>query len=197
LRDVVLAAIPAAVRRELHGKALGIASRQGYPLEARAQLSYYAENTFQALLLLERVAENAAQRGDTDTEVLALRRGLELGRLEISRGELDDPMRAVVIFSRKLGGALTRAGNLTDAEGILREALDYAPPSGPERAQLLAALGHVARERGRTGEAMNHLELAIDAARQTGASELVAILSSTRDSWLASRSIRPSPANPR
>lgn len=197
LREVVLAAIPAAVRRELHAKALGIANRQAYPLEARAQLSYYAENTFQALLLLERVAESAAQRGDTDTEVLALRRGLELGRLEISRGELDDPMRAVVIFSRKLGGALTRAGNLTDAEGILREALDYAPPSGPERAQLLAALGHVARERGRTGEAMHHLELAIEAARQTGASELVAILSSTRDTWLASRSIWPAPANPR
>lgn len=193
LREVVLAAIPAAVRRELHGKALAIANRQGYPLEARAQLSYFAEDTFQALLLLEKVAESAAQRGDADTEILALRRGLELGRLEISRGELDDPMRAVVIFSRKLGGALTRAGNLTDAEGILREALDYTPPTGGERAQLLAALGQVARERGRAAEALQLLEQAIQAARQAGASELVAMLNSMRESWSTSRSIRPSP----
>jgi serine/threonine protein kinase len=197
LREVVLAAIPAAVRRELHGKALAIATRQGYPLEARAQLSFYAEDTFQAMLLLERVAENAAQRGDTDTEILALRRGLELGRLEISRGELDDPMRAVVIFSRKLGGALTRAGNLTDAEGILREALDYAPPTGGERAQLLAALGQVARERGRANEAMQYLQQAMEAARQTGSAELMAILNNTCESWLASRSVRPSPQPPR
>ncbi|HMA92120.1 MAG TPA: protein kinase, partial [Polyangiaceae bacterium] len=186
LREVVLAAIPAAARRELHVRALAIATRLDYPLEALAQLSYYAEDAFQALLLLERVADRAAQRGDTDTEVLALRRGLELGRLEISRGELDDPMRAVVIFSRKLGAALTRAGNLTDAEGILREALDYASPAGPERAQLLAALGQVAHDRGRPGEALAHIEGAIDAARQTGATDLVTIWRNTRESWLAS-----------
>jgi serine/threonine-protein kinase len=191
LREVVLAAIPAAVRRELHGRALQIASRKDYPLEARAQLSYYAEDAFQALLLLERVADHAAQRGDIDTEVLALRRGIELARLEISRGELDDPMRAVAIFSRKLGGALTRAGNLTDAEGILREALDYSLATGTERAQLLAALGQVAKERGRTHEAMQQLDLAIDAARQTGAQDLVAMFNNTRESWLTSRSVFP------
>ncbi|HEY5959306.1 MAG TPA: AAA family ATPase, partial [Polyangiaceae bacterium] len=191
LREVVLAAIPAAVRRELHSKALHIANRKDYPLEARAQLSYYAEDSFQALLLLERVAEHAAQRGDIDTEVLALRRGIELARLEISRGELDDPMRAVVIFSRKLGGALTRAGNLTDAEGILREALDYSLATGSERAQLLAALGQVAKERGRSNEAMQQLEQAIDTARQTGALDLVAMFNNTRETWLAGRSLIP------
>jgi serine/threonine protein kinase len=197
LREVVLAAIPAAVRRELYVKALAIANRLSYPLEARAQLSFYSADTFQALLLLERVAEHAAQRGDANSEILALRRGLELGRLEISRGELDDPMRAVIIFSRKLGGALTRAGNLTDAEGILREALDYAPPTGLERAQLLAALGQVAHERGRQSEALAQLALAIEAARQTGEMDLVAILTSTRESWLASRSGHSVPPNPR
>lgn len=191
LREVVLAAIPAAARRDLYAKALVIATRLEFPLEARAQLSYYAEDTFQALLLLERVAERAAQRGDADTEILALRRGLELGRIEISRGELDDPMRAVAIFSRKLGAALTRAGNLTDAEGILREALDYASPTGAERAQLQAALGQVARERGRPQEALQQMDLAIDAAKQAGASDLVAAFRMTRDSWSAKPPIEP------
>lgn len=194
LREVVLAAIPAAARRELYAKALVLATRLEFPLEARAQLSYYAEDTFQALLLLERVAERAVQRGDADTEILALRRGLELGRIEISRGELDDPMRAVVIFSRKLGAALTRAGNLTDAEGILREALDYASPTGAERAQLLAALGQVARERGRSQEAIQHMDLALEAARQAGASDLIAAFRATRESWSARCSPQPLPS---
>ena len=76
--------------------------------------------------------------------MLALRRGLDLARREIFRGELDDPMRAVLIFSRKLGEALARTGDVTDAEGVLREALDLAGPSGKDRARVLG----VARLRG-------------------------------------------------
>ena len=70
-------------------------------------------------------ARRRHRRGD-----VALRRGLELARRELFRGELDDPMRAVLIFSRKLGEALAQAGDYTDAEGVLREALDMAGPSG-------------------------------------------------------------------
>ena len=58
-------------------------------------------------------------------------------------------MRAVLIFSRKLGEALARAGSLTDADGVLREALDLAGPSGPYRALVLGSLAFVARERER------------------------------------------------
>jgi serine/threonine-protein kinase len=199
LREVVFAAIPAAVRRELHSRALALKSSRDYPLEARAQFAYYAEDSFQALLLLEQVAERAAHRGDTATEILSIRRALELARTEISRGELDDPTRAILIFSRKLGAALTRAGNLSDAEGVLREALDYAASSGPERAQLLAALGQVAHERERGTEAVNYLDQAIEAARQSGAAELVASLTETRNSWLKTPSRpevrRPLPAS--
>ncbi len=66
-------------------------------------------------MLLEQVADRAAARGDQHGCVLALRRGLDLARREIFRGELDDPMRAVLIFCRKLGEALARSGDLTDA----------------------------------------------------------------------------------
>jgi serine/threonine-protein kinase len=183
LHDVVLAGIPAAARRELHSRALAILTRIGAPIEARAQTAYYAEDTFEALLLLEQVAEHGAQRNDTESEILALRRGLELARREISRGELDDPMRAIVIFGRKLGAALTRAGNFSDAEGVLREALDYAGPSNVESARLHGALAVVARGRDRNSDARAQLDAAIDAARRSGDHELVAAFSNTRQSW--------------
>jgi serine/threonine-protein kinase len=183
LRDVVLAGIPAAARRELHSRSLAILTRVGAPLEARAQTAYYAEDSFEALLLLEQVAERAAQRNDTDSEVLALRRGLELARREIARGELDDPLRAVVIFGRKLGAALTRAGNYSDAEGVLREALDCAGPSHTERARLLGALAVVARGRDRNSDARTQMDAAIEAARRSGDRELEAAFSNTRRSW--------------
>ncbi|HVR18564.1 MAG TPA: protein kinase, partial [Polyangiaceae bacterium] len=69
LRDVVLAGLPAGVRRDLNQRALTAAEKLRTPLEARAQHAYYARDSFQALLLLEQVAERAVLRGDVDSEV--------------------------------------------------------------------------------------------------------------------------------
>jgi serine/threonine-protein kinase len=183
LRDVVLAGLPAGVRRDLNRRALTAAEKLKTPLEARAQHAYYARDSFQAPLQLEQVAERAALRGDAESETLALRRGLEMAREEISRGELDDPLRAVVIFSRKLGAALSRAGNYADAEGILREALDLTGPSGADRARVLSELAQVAYGRQRSKEAMGYIDQAIEVARQSGAHDLVATYSGTRQAW--------------
>jgi serine/threonine protein kinase len=183
LRDIVLLGIPAAVKKDLHSRALRACERLSAPIEARAQHAYHAGDSFQALLLLEQVAERAAARGDTATEVLALRRGLEIARQEIARGELDDPLRAVLIFGRKLGASLTRAGNFADAEGVLREALDVAGPSGTDRARVLSALAHVAHGRRRASEAMGYIDQAIAVARESGASDLVNAFSDTRRAW--------------
>jgi tRNA A-37 threonylcarbamoyl transferase component Bud32 len=183
VREVVLASIPAAVRRELHERALTVCEKRSCPLEARAQHAYYSQDSFQALLLLEQVADRASARADMDAEVLALRRGLEIARQEISRGQLDDPLRAVLIFGRKLGTALARGGNFSDAEGVLREALDVAGPSGPDRARVLGALAQVAHGRHRPAEAMGFIEQAIETARQSGAKDLASSLADTRRAW--------------
>jgi tRNA A-37 threonylcarbamoyl transferase component Bud32 len=183
LREVVLTGIPAGVRRELHKKALGICQRRGAPIEACANHAYEAADSFQALLLLEQVADRASMRGDSSTEVFALRRGLELARQEIYRGELDDPLRAVLIFSRKLGASLTRAGDFADAEGVLREALDVAGPNGADRARVLSALAHVAHGRQRDSEAFGYIDQAIEAARQSGSHDMVSSLTDTRRAW--------------
>jgi hypothetical protein len=139
--------------------------------------------SFQALILLEQAATRAAAKGDSTTEILALRRGLAVARREIARGELDDPLGAVAIFSRKLASALNRSGRHADAEGVLKESLDLAPPSGSERAQLLAELARVARARGRTSEALHRLEAALEAARGAGDGDLVTSLIALRSGW--------------
>ncbi len=183
LREVVLAGIPATARRGLHAKALTVFEKRSAPLEARAQHAYHSQDSFQALLLLEQIATRAARRADRGTEVLALRRALEIARAELSKGELDDPLQAILIFGRKLGSALTRAGDFADAEGVLREALDVAGPSGTERARVLGALAQVAQARKRRTEAIGFIEEAIETARQSGAHELVGSLTATRAAW--------------
>ena len=180
LREVVLATIPAAVRRGLHGYAAEYCEGKEAPIEVRALHELQAQNTFQALILLESVSARCAARGDVSGAVNALRRGLELARRELFRGELDDPMRAVLIFSRKLGEALAVCGDFTDAEGVLREALDMAGPSGRDRASVLGALAHVAHSRERRGEAQILLREALELATQSGARELVTSLEDLR-----------------
>jgi serine/threonine-protein kinase len=176
VREVVLAMIPAAVRRELHAAAAALCDDRDLPIEVRAMHETWGGTAFQALLLLERVSAMAGARGDFQGAVTAVRRGLELARRELFRGELDDPMRAVIIFSRKLGEALMRTGQLNDAEGVLREALDIAEPSGVDRAALLGALAHVAHDRDHRQEARDYLREALEVASRTGAHELITSL---------------------
>jgi serine/threonine-protein kinase len=182
-REIVVVATPAEVRRDLHARAMRVHEQFDAPIEVRALHSFHAQDSLQALLLFEQVAERALARGDEAAAVNALRRALELAREEIYRGQLDDPMRAVAIFGRKLGDALTQAGNFSDAEGVLREALDMAGPSGVDRAQVLASLAQVAHQRARRDEATDYLEQAIEVAKQSGSGELVTSLSSTKSSW--------------
>ena len=183
LRQIMLSAIPSEARRQLHRRALRIEDRKRGPLEARAHHAFECQESFQALLLLEQVADRATVVGDTQAEVLALRQGLEIARREISRGEIDDPMRAVLIFSRKLGASLTRAGDFSDADGVLRESLDLAGPTSPDRAKILGALAHVSFGRKRYDEALARLEQAIQAAKLAKAESLLDTLEDTKEAW--------------
>jgi serine/threonine-protein kinase len=182
IREVTLATIPAAVRRELHAAAAAVCDDRDLPIEVRALHESWGGTAFQALLLLERVSTLASARGDHQGAIMALRRALELARRELFRGELDDPMRAVLIFSRKLGEALARGGQFNDADGVLREALDVAGPSGRDRAAVLGALAHVAHGRDRRQEARDFLREALDLASRSGAPELMTSLETLRRS---------------
>jgi serine/threonine-protein kinase len=89
----------------------------------------------------------------------------------------------VLIFSRKLGEALAIAGDLTDADGVLREALDLTGPSGVDRARVLRALANVAHERERAGEALGYLHEALELASSSGSDDLVESLEDMRRIW--------------
>ncbi|MGH7272654.1 MAG: AAA family ATPase [Polyangiaceae bacterium] len=182
LREVTLATIPAAVKRELHAAAAIACGERDLPIEMRALHEAGGGSAFQALLLLERVSNLAAARGDQQGAVMALRRALEFARRELFRGELDDPMRAVLIFSRKLGEALAKGGQYNDADGILREALDVAGPNGKDRAAVLGALAGVAHGRQRPRDAHEYLREAVEIASKSGAHELLASLETLRRS---------------
>ena len=183
-REVILLATPAGVRVELHRRTIRWFDKQAAPIEARALHAYHSQESFEALLLLEQIAERSLQRGDVPAAINALRRGLDLSRRELYRGELDDPMRAMAIFGRKLGDALSQSGNYADAEGVLREALDNTGPAGTDRAQILASLARVARGRHRKDDALVFLDEAIQTAKRAAAHGLVRDLADERRSWL-------------
>ena len=107
LREVTLATIPAAVKRELHAVAARRLRRARAPHRG-ARASRVPRRHAVPGAPAPRAGKRSARgaRGDHQGAIMALRRGLELARRELFRGELDDPMRAVLIFSRKLGEAL-------------------------------------------------------------------------------------------
>ncbi|HKQ71209.1 MAG TPA: protein kinase, partial [Polyangiaceae bacterium] len=64
VREIALATIPVAVRRELHAAAARAADEKRLPIEVRALHTLHAQDAFEALLLLEQVSERALARGD-------------------------------------------------------------------------------------------------------------------------------------
>jgi serine/threonine-protein kinase len=162
LREVTVASTPSAVRRDLNAKAYDIAEARELPLEVRAAMSFQAERDMEAMFLLEQVADRAAQRGDDEGAILALRTGLEAARRDGARGNLDDPTETLLVFGRKLGDALLRAGQLMQADSLLREMLEVAGPHSPSGISILRGLARVERAEARSGEAHT---VVVDSAR--------------------------------
>lgn len=161
LRDLTLHATPAEVRRELHAKALSVLQDAHAPLEVLAEHAVHAQDSMMALFFIEQVAERAHAWGDDQTESFILRRGLEIARQELYRGQLEDPMRAIAIFGRRLGLTLTRIGQFSDAEGVLLEALDSTDERGAERIEVLRLLAEAATQRQRAVDAERYLAQAL------------------------------------
>jgi len=178
IRDVVESATSAAVRADIARRVLDEDAQLA--LEVRALLAAQADEAAQALLLLETVADRANARGDELGAVLALRRGLERARLELHRGEIDDPERAMTIFARKLGDALARAGEVAEAEGVLREALELAPRGSQDSIRLQLVLARALFGRGRVSEATRVADDAMRVARKLNAHALTAELCQLR-----------------
>jgi serine/threonine protein kinase len=174
VRRVVQASIPAERKRELF--ALAARARPDAPIEVRARQAMHGGGALEALSLLDTLSGQRAAAGDLLGSVSALRHALDVARRALHHDDLDDPTAAVLVFARKLAEALSAMEHFGDAEGVLREALDSAPPSSEHRARLLGALAQVAHSRRNTRDARRYLAEAIRVARQSDAAELLPLL---------------------
>ncbi|MCG8554965.1 MAG: protein kinase [Proteobacteria bacterium] len=168
IRDLVAASIPAQARRELHGRALQVAVDTGAPLEVRADHAFHADELMTALMLSERVGDEALRRGDPQSAILSFQRGLGLARREmLGLGDASFEA-AIATFGRKLAIALEQTGDLVRADGVLRETLELVAPNSSQRARMLRVLGRIGVQRGRQREAGRRLGQALEIATANG-----------------------------
>ncbi len=162
LAELVEAFIPASARRELHQKILDVIARAGAPLELQAEHAYRANVPMRTFMILERCGDVALTRGDGRAAVVMYRRALELSRREMLENGDTVMDTALVTFSRKLGWALAKAGDLAGADGVVREVLDLTGPYEPNRARMHLVLGRIAALRERPRDAMRHFGQALE-----------------------------------
>lgn len=170
--DMTLHSIPVEARKDLHRRALELFQDQDAPLEVLAEHASGASDTMSALFYIEQLAARAQARGDEESETNALKNALEIARQELFRGQLEDPMRAIAIFGRRLGRVLLRRAQYSDAEGVLLEALDSTEEKGDDRVEVLRLLAEVANRRERHKDARRYVEEAMRVAPPELAREL-------------------------
>ncbi len=175
LREVVDASTPSTLRKELNLACIAATEDREVPLEVRALHAEHSNDAFGTLLLLERLGDRSLARGDDTAAAQALRRGLEFARREFALGDTDSE-GAIVIFTRKLGEALVRAGDFAEAEGVLREGLAVATRGTVEWARLEGILGRALCSRGRQAEGLRAIDNAVTVASRHGVASLVSDL---------------------
>ncbi len=174
VRRIVFSSIPAGRKRELFARAEEL--RPDAPLEIRSKQAMHGGGALEALALLDMLSIRRAGQGDRLGAVSSLRHALDVARRELHGDDLDDPMAAMLVFSRKLAEALAASGQWNDAEGVLREALGSAPPASEHRARLLAVLAHVAKARSHPKDARKYIDEAMKVARQSDHRSLIPML---------------------
>ncbi len=118
-----------------------------------------------SIVFLEQIAIARLDAGEPAAAVVALRRGIEVARADLDKGDLDDPIRAVALLSVKLGGAYEALGDVGEAMRALKDALSLTRP-GPERTRIWSALSRLASQAGHESDAQEYL----DAAQRESAS---------------------------
>jgi len=162
IADLVEATIPAEARKEMHRRALEVNADREAPLEVRAYHTFRAGEPIQTLVMLERMGDVALRRGDTQAGVVAFHRALKVARREVLEKGDSVMDTAIITFSRKLGWAMARSGELAGADGVIREILDLTSANESARAQLYVALGRIAAMRDRRRDAMRHFGAALE-----------------------------------
>jgi serine/threonine-protein kinase len=141
---VTFTTMPAGRKRELFERICEV--RPDAPLEVRARQARHGGSPLEALALLDELGARRLAMGDPEGRVRALRQALDLARRALYHDELDDPLRAVLIFSRKLAEALAAMPTACSGRrwGALRRRASTAPtfwarwPKSPARGSTRA-----------------------------------------------------------
>jgi len=112
-----------------------------------------------ALVFLEQIATSRLKGGDAPSAIEALRRGIDIARADLDKGELDDPIRVVAIFSSKLGECYLETAEFSSATRSLKDALALSR-GGAERARVWLLLSRVARAQGHDTDSAEYLDAA-------------------------------------
>ncbi|MEM9863456.1 MAG: protein kinase [Myxococcota bacterium] len=161
---LIEAFIPAEARKVLHREIGSLAEGSGEPLEVIAEHAFRSGETMRTLMTLERMGDGASKRGDHGAAVLAYRRSLDLARREMLESGDVVMDTAIVSFSRKLAWSLALAGDLSRADGVLREVLELSGPASISRARMYVVLGRIAGLRDRPRDAMRFFGQALEIA---------------------------------
>ncbi len=116
-------------------------------------------------MLIEARAASRLRAGDLRSAIALLRRAIALVRDDVDRGEIDDPIGAMAMFTGKLGDALMSSGQCEEALATLSESL-HLTVTGSERVRLLLQMSRAARSLKRDTEATRYLEDAEREARR-------------------------------
>jgi hypothetical protein len=150
---LVLDTIPAGALAQLHARAAdGLAPVPG-ALELRAHHAIRGRPDFETFMLVEQAAAARARRGDADGEIVILSDAFACSRQNLARGDTEAAASAWHVFGRKLAHALTRAGRLEHAHGILSELLQGSVPGDSLRPAVVEQLAALEELRGRPEEA--------------------------------------------
>ena len=118
-----------------------------------------------ALVLIEARAASRLRVEDVRGAIALLRRAIAIVRSDVDRGDIDDPLGAMALFTGKLGDALMTAGEHKEALKVLGESL-HLTSLGPERVRLLLQMSRAARALELEDVATKHLEDAEREARK-------------------------------
>lgn len=141
VRQVIENTIPAAAKELWHDRIFEMLSQRGASTEERAYHAARGSEPFQGLLWLDRAGLSASQRGDYVAATTLFREGLNLARKTYTLFGDETMEQAIINFTRKLGEALIHQGSAHMAEGILKEAINWARLGSVDQGRLMHRIG--------------------------------------------------------
>ncbi len=152
---IAVANAPGGAISDLHARAREMLDETAHTAELRAYHALRTDPSFETFMVVEEAARVRARSGNEEAAIALLWDAMSVAREQELRGESEAQVAtsAHLVFGRKLADALIHSGRLDQAQGVLAEILELAPPNDAVRAHILERLAAIAYNRGRTAEA--------------------------------------------